>query len=140
MKKQFLSGPYLVWMALFTVIPLVIVLYYAFTDSITGGFTLKNITQNLTISAKAAEAASAAQVDESVQCQVTCTGCTFTYLAGGLKGAVSGSVPAGAVITVMAADTEAAARGYSINGGAVEQVGKNTFRLTITEDTTIVIP
>ena len=31
MKRQLLSGPYLIWMGLFTVIPLVIVLYYAFT-------------------------------------------------------------------------------------------------------------
>ncbi len=43
MKRQFLSGPYILWMVLFTVIPLAIVVYYAFTDSITGGFTLKNI-------------------------------------------------------------------------------------------------
>jgi spermidine/putrescine transport system permease protein len=38
-----LAAPYLVWMALFTIIPLCIVLYYAFTDSITGAFTLANI-------------------------------------------------------------------------------------------------
>ena len=43
MKKQFLSGPYLVWMLLFTLIPLAIVVYYAFTDSVTGGFTLSNL-------------------------------------------------------------------------------------------------
>lgn len=43
MKRAFLSGPYLIWMALFTIIPLVIVLYYAFTDAITGGFTLRNL-------------------------------------------------------------------------------------------------
>ncbi len=43
MKRQFLSGPYILWMVLFTIIPLAIVVYYAFTDSITGGFTLKNI-------------------------------------------------------------------------------------------------
>ena len=43
MKRQLLSGPYLLWMAIFTIIPLVIVLYYAFTDSITGAFTLKNL-------------------------------------------------------------------------------------------------
>ena len=36
MKRQFLSGPYLVWMFLFTLIPLAIVVYYAFTDSVTG--------------------------------------------------------------------------------------------------------
>ena len=43
MKRQFLSGPYLVWMFLFTLIPLAIVVYYAFTDSVTGAFTLKNL-------------------------------------------------------------------------------------------------
>ena len=43
MKRQFLSGPYLVWMVLFTLIPLAIVVYYAFTDSVTGAFTLKNL-------------------------------------------------------------------------------------------------
>ena len=43
MKRQFLSGPYLVWMFLFTLIPLAIVVYYAFTDSVTGAFTMKNM-------------------------------------------------------------------------------------------------
>ena len=49
MKRQLLSGPYLLWMAIFTIIPLVIVLYYAFTDSITGAFTLKNIASRVPI-------------------------------------------------------------------------------------------
>ena len=43
MKRQFLSGPYLLWMLVFTIVPLAIVVYYAFTDSITGGFTLENM-------------------------------------------------------------------------------------------------
>ncbi len=43
MRNRLLSGPYLVWMALFTLIPLVIVLYYALTDSATGSFTLSNL-------------------------------------------------------------------------------------------------
>ena len=43
MKRQFLSGPYLVWMLLFTLIPLAIVVYYAFTDSVTGEFTFRNL-------------------------------------------------------------------------------------------------
>jgi spermidine/putrescine transport system permease protein len=43
MKNKLLAAPYLVWMALFTVIPLAIVLYFAFTDSLTGTFTLRNI-------------------------------------------------------------------------------------------------
>ncbi|MCR4772449.1 MAG: ABC transporter permease [Oscillospiraceae bacterium] len=43
MKNKLSSGPYLVWMTLFTVVPLVIVVYYAFTDSVTGRFTLGNV-------------------------------------------------------------------------------------------------
>ncbi|MEG1633016.1 MAG: ABC transporter permease [Oscillospiraceae bacterium] len=43
MKTKFLAVPYLVWMAVFTIIPLGIVVYFAFTDSITGGFTLGNL-------------------------------------------------------------------------------------------------
>jgi len=43
MKSKALAAPYLVWMALFTVIPLAIVAYYAFTDSQTGELTMKNI-------------------------------------------------------------------------------------------------
>ena len=43
MKTKALAAPYLVWMALFTVVPFAIVIYYAFTDSITGRFTLANI-------------------------------------------------------------------------------------------------
>ena len=44
MKTKSLAAPYLVWMALFTLVPLGIVCYFAFTDSITGKFTLENIT------------------------------------------------------------------------------------------------
>lgn len=43
MKNRFLSGPYILWMVLFTLIPLGVVAYYAFTDSITGEFTLSNL-------------------------------------------------------------------------------------------------
>ena len=44
MKSRFLSGPYILWMILFTLIPLGVVVYYAFTDSITGQFTLSNLS------------------------------------------------------------------------------------------------
>ena len=44
MKSRFLSGPYVLWMILFTLIPLGVVVYYAFTDSITGQFTLSNLS------------------------------------------------------------------------------------------------
>ena len=43
MKSKSLATPYLVWMALFTIVPLAIVAYYAFTDSQTGAFTMANI-------------------------------------------------------------------------------------------------
>ena len=38
-----LAYPYFVWMVLFTVVPLIIVVYYAFTDA-NGAFTLDNLT------------------------------------------------------------------------------------------------
>lgn len=43
MKNKWLSGPYILWMLLFTLIPLGVVVYYAFTDSVTGQFTLANL-------------------------------------------------------------------------------------------------
>lgn len=42
-KSRWVSSPYLVWMGIFVIIPLAVVFYYAFTDSITGGFTLSNL-------------------------------------------------------------------------------------------------
>jgi len=42
MSKKLLSGPYLVWMTGFTVIPLVLIVYYGLTDK-SGAFTLANI-------------------------------------------------------------------------------------------------
>ena len=42
-NNKALAAPYLVWMALFTIVPLAIVAYYAFTDAATGEFTLANI-------------------------------------------------------------------------------------------------
>lgn len=43
MRKRLISIPYIVWMAIFMVIPLGLVFYYAFTDK-TGAFTIENIT------------------------------------------------------------------------------------------------
>lgn len=42
-NKKWLSLPYLVWMAAFIIIPLLMVLYYGFSSK-DGGFTLKNLT------------------------------------------------------------------------------------------------
>lgn len=43
MKRSWLSGPYVIWMILFTLIPLGVVLYFAFTD-LQGRFTLANLS------------------------------------------------------------------------------------------------
>ncbi len=43
LKRQFLAGPYLLWVAGFILLPLAFILYYAFTTD-GGGFTLSQIT------------------------------------------------------------------------------------------------
>ena len=43
-KSLLLSAPYILWMLLFTLIPLGVMGYYAFTDPDTGCFTFSNIT------------------------------------------------------------------------------------------------
>ena len=46
MKKNnaiLLSTPYIIWMVVFTLIPLGVVCYYALTDPATGAFTLDNL-------------------------------------------------------------------------------------------------
>ena len=40
--KRLLAGPYLIWMLLFTVVPLVLLVYNAFTGA-DGSFTLSNV-------------------------------------------------------------------------------------------------
>ena len=42
-KSLLLSGPYILWMLLFTLIPLGVMGYYALTDPDTGAFTLNNL-------------------------------------------------------------------------------------------------
>ncbi len=42
-SSKFLAGPYIVWMVLFTIIPLCMVVYNAFTDSY-GAFTMENVS------------------------------------------------------------------------------------------------
>ena len=42
MKSKAIAAPYVVWMAIFTVVPLALVLVFAFTDR-SGNFTLENI-------------------------------------------------------------------------------------------------
>ena len=45
MKTKFLAAPYILWMALFSIIPLCVVLFFAFTDLNTGAFTIENIAR-----------------------------------------------------------------------------------------------
>ena len=47
-KSLLLSGPYIIFMVIFTLIPLCVVLYYALTDVQTGAFSLRNM-QNLVL-------------------------------------------------------------------------------------------
>ena len=42
MSKKLLAGPYLIWMAGFTIIPLALIVFYGLTDG-DGGFTLANV-------------------------------------------------------------------------------------------------
>ena len=41
MKKKLISAPYIVWMAVFIVVPLMMVAYFAFTDGDGNTYTLK---------------------------------------------------------------------------------------------------
>lgn len=45
MKRKLLSAPYLVWAAIFVVVPLGVVIYFALTDVSTGAFTLSNLAR-----------------------------------------------------------------------------------------------
>ncbi|MBR4235013.1 MAG: ABC transporter permease [Clostridia bacterium] len=44
MKRSFFSGPYALWMVLFTIFPLIFVAFYALTDK-NGAFTFANLAQ-----------------------------------------------------------------------------------------------
>ena len=44
LSKKLLDKPYLLWAALFIVVPLIMVVYYAFTDK-SGAFSLNNMSQ-----------------------------------------------------------------------------------------------
>ena len=103
-------------------------------------FLLKNVTSNLKISAKLAKTTTTENVDPNTPCQVTCTGCTFTYHAGGLSSVTSGEVPMGATIIVLATNTAAVNSGYTINDEGPENVGSKSFTLKIEEDTEISLP
>ncbi len=47
-KKKWLALPYGIWAAGFIIIPLIMIIYFAFTSNETGGFTLANFTEAFT--------------------------------------------------------------------------------------------
>ena len=85
-------------------------------------------------------AAASANYDYDHMCQVTCSGCFFTFMADGLSYVTEGQVPSGATISVISGQGADLTRGYTINGAGAQQQNKVTFKLTITEDTTISMP
>ena len=103
-------------------------------------FRLFNLSSDTSISLKVAtKTAASAKVDESISLHVSCKGCTFTYLPKGLKKATDGEVPSGAVIFVIADNSEAAANGYIVHGGEARNPGASSIQVTITEDTQIIV-
>ena len=48
MLQRYAAAPHIVWAALFIIVPLIFVAYYAFTDVSTGSFTLSNISSFFT--------------------------------------------------------------------------------------------
>lgn len=75
--------------------------------------------------------------DNTGLCKIVCTGCTFTYLSGGLRSVTEGEVPSGARISVIADNDSAAAVGYRINGGEAGHIGVTSFRIIVSGDMTI---
>ena len=45
MKSKLLAAPYIVWMAIFIIVPLAVVAWFAFTDPTTGQLTLLNFKE-----------------------------------------------------------------------------------------------
>ncbi len=104
------------------------------------GFVLKGVTADLAISAKYKQAESVqVEIDPDHPCQITCSGCVFTWHGGGLSSVSSGSVPYGASVIVVSSGTDVSG-GYTINGEAGLHAGRASFMLTVTEDTSISLP
>ncbi len=100
------------------------------------GFILRNVTSDLVISA-VVSGVQVAAADSGDGVLVTCVGCSFSVSGNEDDSLTSGRVPAGTSITVIADSKNAASGGYSINGGEYERQGKLSFRIVVTEDTTI---
>ena len=101
-------------------------------------FRIMNVTGATALDVKIIRATAASlQVDTSHMCQVTCNGCTFTYLRGGLRSVTSGQVPAGAAINVVADSSDLAAAGYRINGAEPVKLGMASFQYIVTDNVEI---
>lgn len=104
------------------------------------GFRMFNLSSDTSVSLKfAAKTTASATVDESLMLNVTCKGCSFTYLPKQLIRVKEGKVPSGAVIYVFADSSEAAVNGYAINGSEAQNPGASSMQVTVTEDTEIVV-
>ncbi len=66
---------------------------------------------------------------------VTCERCRFS--GGGNSFTTSGYVPVGTTITVVCGSGGLLSEGYSINGAPAVNKGQASFKMTVTEDTTI---
>lgn len=73
MSKKLLSGPYILWMTGFTLIPLGLIFYYGMTDK-TGAFTLANV-----LSIAAAEHAKALWLSLGISLCATCLCLLLAY-------------------------------------------------------------
>ena len=102
-------------------------------------FKMTNVSSNISLDIKTYRASSSEiAVDESHMCKVTCSGCRFSYISGGLRSVTEGEVPAGARINIIADSSDYSKNGYVVNGGEAQSAGKASFQLSITDDTTIV--
>ena len=98
-------------------------------------FTITNATQNISVTLNTSRVSAASiEIDENRLCRVTCIGCTFTYIRGGLRSVTEGEVPAGAPINVIADSSDMAVSGYRINGGDPINAGLGSFRIIVNED------
>lgn len=102
-------------------------------------FKVTNVTSSMSLTFKVARASAAEiVVDENNMCKVTCKGCKFSYIAGGLRSVSEGEVPAGARINIIADGAEYSRNGYVINGGEAINAGKASFQFTVTEEISII--
>ena len=100
-------------------------------------FKVSNVTSAVSLDVRVRRA-SEPVLNEDHLCRISCTGCTFSYIQGGLMSVTEGEVPEGARISVIANSSDLAAGGYVINGDEAQGTGKSSIQLTVTDDTEIV--